>query len=170
MKKLLILTLAVLLPACLCACNRTNVRDPLVFIPAEEDGAFLTDRGILRVDDGFVTAGALMVQLTDGSFATRKDGTVLDLPDRENWAATAMTVGQARSMMEELFRQVTPVLGSAGYLLECCPADSSPEAPDYTYSVLDKTLTEGRQQGVDEGLGSFVVNDAGPVARIWIKP
>ncbi len=173
MKKLLVLTLSALLLLGLCGCSRTNVRDPLLFISAEEDSACLTDRGILRVDDGFVTAGKLVIQLSDGTQAVRGEGP-LELPgagaDITEALPTTMTVGQARIVLQGMFSQVTTAIGSAGYLLEFCPADTAVEAPDYTYSMLDKTLTEGKQEDVDETMGSFVVDEAGPMGRIWIKP
>ncbi len=173
MKKLLVLALSALLLLALCGCSRTNARDPLLFIPAEEDGARLTDRGVLRVDDGFVSAGAMVIQLADGAQAYRSEGPV-ELSGSQasitQALPTGMTVAQARTVLEGLIKRVAPVLGSAGYLLECCPADSETDAPDYTFSVFEDTLTEGKQEGVDESLGSFLVDDAGPMARVWIKP
>ncbi len=172
MKKFFALLLCVLLLCTLCGCTKTNARDPLLFIPVEEDESLLTDRGILRVDDGFATAGALVLQRRDGTQIYYNDGP-LNLPDGQasiNQAlVTTMTVAQARTVLEGLFSRVTGVLGSAGYLLKWCQADTVTEAPDYTYSVLDKTLTEGKT-GVDESLGSFLVDDGDPMARIWIKP
>ncbi len=173
MKKPLVLLMSLVLLLILCGCSYTNARDPLLFIPREQDGAYLTDRGILRVDDGLVTAGAMVTQLPDGTQTYHSEGPV-ELPgsqaDITQALPTAMTVGQARTALEGMLKRIPTVLDTAGYLLECCPEGSGEQAPAYTFSVMEETLTEGKAEGADESLGSFLVDDAGPLARIWIKP
>ena len=45
MKRFALLTLTLALALCLSACGGGRPDDPLLFLPAEKDGLYLTDRG-----------------------------------------------------------------------------------------------------------------------------
>lgn len=62
MKQFVLLALTLALTLCLSACGGGRPDDPLLFLPAEKDSLYLTDRGTLRVDDGFVTGAAFVIE------------------------------------------------------------------------------------------------------------
>ena len=96
-------------------------------------------------------------------------GLTLPVVSASPWA-TGMTVGQFRTVLSGLLRQVPRNLDTVAYLLVFCPADSETEAPAWTYSLSGDTLTQGTAEGADPTLGSFLVDDAGLLARIHLAP
>ena len=169
MKRFALLALTLALALCLSACGGGRPDDPLLFLPAEKDGLYLTDRGTLRVDDGFVTGAAFVIEGEGVQEEVFQGGLTLPavsaLP-----RTTGMTVGQFRTVLSGLLRQVPRSLDTVAYLLVFCPADGGTEAPAWTYSLSGGTLTQGAAEGADPALGSFLVDDAGVLARSHLAP
>ena len=169
MKRFALLVLTLALALCLSACGGGRPDDPLLFLPAEKDGLYLTDRGTLRVDDGFVTGAAFVIEGEGVQEEVFQGGLTLPavsaLP-----RTTGMTVGQFRTVLSGLLRQVPRNLDTVAYLLVFCPADGGTEAPAWTYSLSGGTLIQGMAEGADPALGSFLVDDAGLLAQIHLAP
>ena len=153
-----------------CACGQTGREDPLPFIPAKDDGLQMTDRGRLRIEAGKVTAANITV-MVDGFPADRTLGN-LKREDRAA-AATKLTVGQFRTMTDGLLEQLPQVLGVTDYRLDLWPAafmQGADAFPCWTYSLSEKSLTEGISAAVDQAsFGRLNVVTDGVVAHILIE-
>ena len=122
MKQFALLALTLALALCLSACGGGRPDDPLLFLPAEKDSLYLTDRGTLRVDDGFVTGAAFVIEGEGVQEEVFQGGLTLPAVSASP-RATGMTVGQFRTVLSGLLRQVPRNLDTVAYLLVFCPAD-----------------------------------------------
>ena len=170
MKKLFALTLAVLCLLALCACGNDVTSNPLITVPETDDPLYLSDCGILHVEGVFVVKANFLVDEGNGNYQPRTEG-VINLPeDGTVPATTAMTVGQFRPTLRGLLDAIPQKFGTQGYILTFVPLVGDSEAPDYTWSISGKTLTEGVTDAADPDLGSFEIDDGDLLAHIHLAP
>lgn len=169
MKKTLLLLLLTALLLLLCACGNEEAENPLITVPEEDDPLYVSDRGVLHIESGFVLRANFLVEEADGSYQPRTEGGI-DLPEGDSEPrTTGLTVGQLRTVLNGLIDIIPGQLGaSEGYLIYFVPLDGEAEGEDYTWSISAGTLTPGKTADVTEELGSFFVTDGDPLARIWL--
>ena len=170
MKKLLALILSVLVLLSLCACGKDVTKNPLITVPETDDPLYLSDRGILHVEGTFVVKANFLVDEGNGNYQPRTEGGI-SLPDgNADPATTAMTVGQFRTVLRGMMDTIPQTFETQGYILSFIPLGGHSEAPDYTWSIGAKTLTEGKAETVDADLGSFEIDDGDLLAHIHLAP
>ena len=170
MKKLLALTLAVLCLLSLCACGNDVTKNPLITVPETDDPLYVSDRGILHVEGAFVVKAHFLVDEGNGNYQPRTEGGI-DLPVLSvSPRTTGLTVGQLRLALNGLLDAIPLRFETQGYILTFLPLEGDSDAPDYTWSMTDKTLTEGLSEKADASLGSFEIDDGDLLAHIHIAP
>lgn len=170
MKKLLALILSVLALLALCACGNDVTENPLITVPETDDPLYVSDRGILHVEGAFVVKANFLVDEGEGNYQPRTEGGI-DLPVLSAVPqTTALTVGQLRLVLNGLLDAIPQSFETQGYILTFIPLDGDSEAPDFTWSMSSKTLTEGKAETVDGSLGSFEIDDGDLLAHIHLAP
>lgn len=170
MKKLFALTLAALCLLLLCACGNDVSENPLITVPETDDPLYVSDRGILHVEGAFVVKANFLVDEGAGNYQPRTEGGI-NLPVLSaDPRTTALTVGQLRLVLSGLLDAIPLQFETQGYILTFIPLDGDSDAPDYTWSMTDKTLTEGLSEKADANLGSFEIDDGDLLAHIHIAP
>ena len=170
MKNLLALTLAALCLLSLCACARAVTENPLITVPEADDPLYVSDRGILHMEGSFVVKANFLVDEGNGNYQPRTEGGI-NLPVLSaSPQTTALTVGQLRQVLRGLMDVIPRQFETPGYLLTFVPLGGHSDAPDYTWSMSGKTLTQGLSEGVDASLGSFEIDDGDLLAHIHIAP
>lgn len=168
-KNLLLLLLSTVLLLTLCACGNEEVEDPLITVPTEDDPLYVSDRGVLHIEGGFVLRANFLVEEADGSYQPRTEGGI-DLPEGGGATqTTGLTVGRLRTVLNGLLDAIPAQLeAQESYLLYFVALESEAAGEDYTWSISAGTLTPGRADNVEERLGSFFVTDGDPMAHIWL--
>lgn len=170
MKKLLALTLSILVLLALCACGNDVTENPLITVPETDDPLYVSDRGILHVEGAFVVKANFLVDEGEGNYQPRTEGgislPVLSMVPQ----TTALTVGQLRLVLNGLLDAIPLRFETQGYILTFITLGGDSEAPDFTWSMSSKTLTEGKAETVDETLGSFEIDDGDLLAHIHLAP
>ena len=170
MKKLLALTLAVLCLLSLCACGNDVTENPLITVPETDDPLYVSDRGILHVEGAFVVKANFLVDEGGGNYQPRTEGGISLPAVSLSPQTTGLTVGQLRPVLHGLLDIIPRQFETQGYILTFVPLGGTSEAPDYTWSISGKTLTEGKSDTVDASLGSFVIDDGDELAHIHLAP
>lgn len=169
MKKILALTLSVLCLLALCGCGNDVTSNPLITVPETDDPLYVSDCGIFHVEGVFVVKANFLVDEGDGYYQPRTEG-VINLPaEGPSPSTTAMTVGQFRPVLRGLLDAIPQKFGTQGYIMTFVPLGGDSEAPDYTWSMAGKTLTEGLT-AADPNLGSFEIDDGDLLAHIHLAP
>lgn len=170
MKKLLALILSVFALLTLCACGNDVTENPLITVPETDDPLYVSDRGILHVEGAFVVKANFLVDEGNGNYQPRTEGginlPVLSVAPQ----TTTLTVGQLRLALNGLLDAIPRQFETQGYILTFIPLGGDSDAPDFTWSMTAKTLTEGKSGTVDDSLGSFEIDDGDLLAHIHLAP
>lgn len=170
MKKTLpLLLLSAVLLLTLCACGNEEAENPLITVPEEDDPLYVSDRGVLHIESGFVLRANFLVEEADGSYQPRTEGGI-ELPEGGGAThTTGLTVGRLRTVLNGLLDAIPAQLEvQESYLLYFVAPESETEGEAYTWSISAGTLTPGKTADVAENLGSFFVTDGDPMAHIWL--
>lgn len=170
MKKLLILILSFLCLLALCACGNDVTSNPLITVPETDDPLYLSDCGIIHAEGSFVVKANFLVDEGGGNYQSRTEGTISLPVVSAAPSTTAMTVGAFRPVLRGLLDAIPQKFETQGYIMTFIPLGGDSEAPDYTWSIGAKTLTEGKAETVDAALGSFEIDDGDLLAHIHLAP
>ena len=170
MKKLLVLTLAVLCLLCLCACGNDVTSNPLITVPETDDPLYVSDRGIFHVEGAFVVKAHFLVDEGGGNYQPRTEGGISLPVVSASPQTTTLSVGQLRPVLRGLLDIIPRQFETQGYILTFVRLGGDSDAPDYTWSMSGKTLAEGLSDAADPALGSFEIDDGDLLAHIHLAP